>query len=493
MKPLVEPETIAEATTQTKKPEVVEEQKLDVRYHVEHPEMEDRPRKFLEAFAGILKHTHYGPAIDQFSRTVTKCGRCATESMIYQATGDPKDIPCYRASLLLDVYRRYFTLGGKLRAKMFGGYELTDEKIEEMAATFWNCTACRKCSLECPMGVDHGIITHLARYVLSHIDIVPRALVISTREQLEGETRNTSAFPWVAVKDSMEFLEEEIEEEKGISAKFPVDVEGSDYVFFAPVSDYMMEAESLMGIATVLHATGGSWTVGSQFYDSINYGLFYSDSVLGRVEQAIHDETERLKGRTILIGECGHASRSAKAYIPTFCGGKDALPVVNIMEYTYGALQEGKFRMDPDVVTEVVTYHDPCNLGRQGWIVDKPREIIKAFCKNYVEMTPSGMENICCGGGGGTVSVDEVRPFRTKISGKAKAEQIRATGAKYCIAPCANCKKQLREVMEDNDVDCEIVGLHDLIYKAIILDKDKPADCGSCPTADDPDPVGDKD
>jgi Fe-S oxidoreductase len=85
-------------------------------------------------------------------------------------------------------------------------------------------------------------------------------------------------------------------------------------------------------------------------------------------------------------------------------------------------------------------------------------------------MTPNRRDNLCCGGGGGTVSIDEIRPYRTGIGGKVKAEQIRATGAKYCIAPCANCKKQLRELMEDQKVDCEIVGLHDLLYKAIIFD-----------------------
>jgi DNA-directed RNA polymerase subunit RPC12/RpoP len=38
------------------------------------------------------------------------------------------------------------------------------------------------------------------------------------------------------------------------------------------------------------------------------------------------------------------------------------------------------------------------------------------------------------------------------------------------VAPCANCKKQLRELMEDNGIDCQIVGLHDLLYKAIVFD-----------------------
>jgi Fe-S oxidoreductase len=82
-------------------------------------------------------------------------------------------------------------------------------------------------------------------------------------------------------------------------------------------------------------------------------------------------------------------------------------------------------------------------------------------------MEPHGKHNYCCGGGGGTVSIDEMRDFRTKIGGKRKAEQLRATGARYVIAPCANCKKQLKEVIEDHKVDIELIGLHDLILRAI--------------------------
>ncbi|MBN1212559.1 MAG: (Fe-S)-binding protein, partial [candidate division Zixibacteria bacterium] len=201
-----------------------------------------------------------------------------------------------------------------------------------------------------------------------------------------------------------------------------------------------------------------------------NYGLFYSDRMLERVVKKIDSETRRLKGKKALIGECGHASRSAKYFLPTYCGGKDAYPVINIMEYTWDVWKKGRLKLDPNVVTEVVTYHDPCNIARQGWIIDKPRDLLKAFCKNYVEMTPSGQDNICCGGGGGTVSIDEIRSYRTMVGGKLKADQIRATGCKYLVAPCANCKKQLRELVEDQGIDCEVVGLHDLLYKAIIFD-----------------------
>jgi Fe-S oxidoreductase len=137
------------------------------------------------------------------------------------------------------------------------------------------------------------------------------------------------------------------------------------------------------------------------------------------------------------------------------------------MEYAYEAWKDGRLKLLPGAIKERVTYHDPCNIARTKWITEQPRELLQYICRDYVEMTPNREENICCGGGGGTVSIDELRPYRMQVAGKSKAEQIRATGAKYCVAPCANCKKQLKELIEDQEVDCEIVGLHDLLYKAI--------------------------
>jgi Fe-S oxidoreductase len=469
MNPLTAEER-AKAFAFPKKPEVVDRQRLPVRYHVEDFKTEERPRRFLEAFAAVLGHTNYRIALEHYVRVSAKCARCSVNCQVYAATKDEKDIPCYRSELLLSVYRRHFTISGILRARLLGDPGLTDERIQEMADSFYNCTACRRCHFECPLGIDHGLITHLGRYILSEIGIAPRALVVSTREQLQGATGNTSAIPVPALLDGLEFLSEEMQEGKGIEIPFPIDQEGAEYLFLPAVSDFLMEADTLMGNAAVFRATGDSWTIGTGYYDGINYGLFYSDHVLEHVLKKIQAEAERLKVKKILIGECGHASRSAKFFYPTYCGGKDALPVLNIMEYTHQAWKQGRLKLDPNVVTEEVTYHDPCNIARPGWIIEQPRELLKAFCKNYVEMTPNRRNNICCGGGGGTVSIDEIRPYRTLVGGKMKAEQIRATGAKYCVAPCANCKKQLRELVADHDIDCQIVGLHDLLYKALVFD-----------------------
>lgn len=438
-------------------------------YHVEPVQPAgNRVENFLTAFAAILRHSNYHFLLDLYAHSSPKCGRCAVTCQVYQATGDPCDVPCYRTNLLLDVYRRHFTTSGWLQSKFFNHSALTEEKIDEMAEAFYRCTACRRCKLECPLGIDHGLITHLGRYILSESGIAPKGLVVSVREQLEGKTGNTSAIPLPALLDNLEFLEEELADMKGVEVKFPVDRQNAEYIFFPAVSDYLMEADTLMGNAAVLHAAGIDWTIGSGYFDGINYGLFYNDWVLERIVQKLVAEARRLNAKKILIGECGHASRSAKQFAAALTDG-EALPVVNILELTHQMLTAGKLQLDPNIIQERVTYHDPCNLARSGWIVNQPREILRSCTRNFVEMTPGGARNYCCGGGGGLVSLDETHDFRMQVVGQTKAEQIRATGADIVVSPCANCKKQLREIVDYHKIPAEIMGVHDLVLRAIKL------------------------
>jgi Fe-S oxidoreductase len=440
-------------------------------YHVEGKTQipADRPKRFLEAFAAVLEHSNYALPLDVYSRLSTKCSRCAASCQLYQSTVEDRDIPCHRSELLLRIYRRYFTYTGILQARLSCGFILTDDYLDEMAEAYYRCTTCRRCKSTCPMGVDHGLISHLSRWLLAEIDVIPKALLVAVREQLNG-VGNTSAIPVPALRDTCEFLEEELQEIYHVTLKYPIDMEETEYVFFPAVSDFLLESDTLMGNAAVMHVTGGSWTIGSGNYDGINYGLFYSDRMMERIARNVFKEVRRLRGRKILVGECGHATRSAW-FLPTFCGA-DAPPVVNCLQYAWTQLKAGKIPLRDEKILERVTYHDPCNIARTGQITEEPRELLRAICRDYVEMTPNRTQNYCCGGGGGTVSIDEIRAFRTGPMGKRKAEQIRATGAQYVVAPCANCKKQLREVCADNGLgDVQVVGLHDLLLKVIDFGK----------------------
>jgi Fe-S oxidoreductase len=229
-----------------------------------------------------------------------------------------------------------------------------------------------------------------------------------------------------------------------------------------------------MGNAAVLHAIGASWTIGTGNFDAIDYGLFYSDRMWERIIKAQVAEIKRLQGKVMLIGECGHASRAAREGMQNFIAPEDRVPVVNCMELAYQHFKAGTLKLKENAITERTTYHDPCNIARLGWIVDQPREILRHICQDFVEMTPRGTDNYCCGGGGGTVSIDEIKEFRMNIGGWTKADQIKQTQAEIIVTPCANCKKQIDEIIDHYDLPVQRVGLHDLLLRALEFNEPAP-------------------
>jgi hypothetical protein len=249
-----------------------------------------------------------------------------------------------------------------------------------MQELFYRCTACRRCTLECPMGIDHALITHLGRYILSELGIIPKGLEIAVIEQLEGKTGNTSAIPAHALVDTLEFLEEEMLETVGVELKFPVDQEDRDFVFFPAVSDYLMEPETLMGNALVLWAAGDwdRWTIGTGYFDGINYGLFYSDHVLEKIIQEADRGDARLKGKTILIGECG--TRRGRRGTSCRCSAAEVpgrqLHGVHAPRAPGGQAQARPRRDHRGGHLPRPLQHRPLR-----WIVEQPRKIIRSFCK----------------------------------------------------------------------------------------------------------------
>ena len=101
-------------------------------FYVEPLKLEERPRRFLEAFAAIVQNSNYGPVLDAYTNIGAKCSICTASCPIYQTTGDPEDIPCHRSELLLKVYRRYFTIAGNMKSRLFDYFRLTDEYIDRL-------------------------------------------------------------------------------------------------------------------------------------------------------------------------------------------------------------------------------------------------------------------------------------------------------------------------------------------------------------------------
>ncbi|MDP3028675.1 MAG: (Fe-S)-binding protein [Deltaproteobacteria bacterium] len=136
----------------------------------------------------------------------------------------------------------------------------------------------------------------------------------------------------------------------------------------------------------------------------------------------------------------------------------------------YEYVRDGRIKIDPAKrITEPVTYQDPCNISRNGGLWEEARYLMNALCTDFREMYPNRAYNHCCGGGGGYIPMGA--PFRKRrmISGKVKADQIRATGAKMVVVPCHNCFDQLKDLSKEYDLGVKVVHFKTIMPHMLIL------------------------
>lgn len=122
-------------------------------------------------------------------------------------------------------------------------------------------------------------------------------------------------------------------------------------------------------------------------------------------------------------------------------------------------IQKKAFKLDPMRNNFPVTLHDPCNVVRMMGVIRPQRQVLKAVCPQFREMTPNGTRNYCCGGGSGFAIMNSFNfpEFRNKISSRMKFKQILEAFQdtienpdipKYVCAPCLNCRGTIRDILE---------------------------------------------
>jgi Fe-S oxidoreductase len=131
-------------------------------------------------------------------------------------------------------------------------------------------------------------------------------------------------------------------------------------------------------------------------------------------------------------------------------------------------IREGRIKVDPTRIKGRVTLHDPCNLVRTGGVVEEQRYILRNVVNDFVEMTPHGIDNLCCGGGGGQLAMGEYNERRMKIA-SMKAEQIRKTGADIVCTPCHNCVDQLTQTNTAYKLGVKVMTVAEIVAEALVL------------------------
>ena len=442
--------------------------------------------KFIDELGNMLKKYR---SLQVFMDICVKCGACTDKCHYFLGTGDAKNMPVARQDLLRKVYRGYFTLPGKYFPKLVGAIDLTEEVVNEMYSYYHQCSECRRCSVFCPYGIDTAEVTMAARDILAKIGLGQKY-----SNEIIGKVHkigNNLGLPEPALADTLEGLEEEVEEDIGVKVRYPLDEKGADILLVTPSADFFAEphVDGLIGYGKVFHAAGVSWTVSSKASEAANFGLFIGNyENMREISLRIREAAKELGVKRIIFGECGHAWRVAYNFLNTLAGPWDFLdpnyPVPqHILEFTSDCIDKGILKLDPsenDWMT--LTFHDSCNIARASRIGDypgsqfeTPRKVIKAVCNNFHDMADETIHDrtFCCGGGGGLLT-DDLMELRLKGAlprMEALKNVIADKGVTHMAAICAICKSQFTKVLPYYGMTMDqIVSVHQLVSNAIILD-----------------------
>ncbi|MGQ5711780.1 sulfate reduction electron transfer complex DsrMKJOP subunit DsrK [Desulforudis sp. 1031] len=419
--------------------------------------------------------------IDEFRKKVrsfvmamescVKCGLCAENCHTYLGTKDPYNIPANRADLIRKVYKRYFTVQGRLFGGLVGAEELTLEMLEKWYSYFYQCSECRRCGHTCPFGIDTCEVTMVGRQILYWLGIGPQLHTATAGAILK--TGNHMGLTKAGIEDTLEFLAEEIKDDYGIDVEFPVDKPESDILYIPSSADFMLNPGTLKGAAMFFKYVGANWTMTSRMTEAGNFGYLMDQNRIQReLVSRLFEEAVKLGVKKIVWGECGHGWRAAKMYIPTMSDyvGSRRIPITHIHDEVAALIEAGKLKLDPTRNSRKVTLHDPCNYVRACGHCDVMRTVIRAVTTDFVEMTPYKEQNFCCGGGSGILFDDpDMYQYRIQASQK-KADQVRATGAEILCAPCSICKAQLYPMVKEHKLPVEVHGLIDLVGNALVWD-----------------------
>ncbi|MFG1790350.1 (Fe-S)-binding protein [Nocardia sp. NPDC049149] len=438
--------------------------------------------------------------------TCTECGRCQSQCPAWN-TGKPLSPKLLIMSLRDHGYAKapYLLAGG---SKDMGGDEVglvdaegkPDEaalaKISEAAKAeaerplvgdleangiidpevLWSCTTCGACVEQCPVDIEH----------VDHIIDMRRYQVLIESEfpsELAGLFKNleNKGNPWGQnSKDRLNWINE-MDFQIPVFGRDADSFDGYEYLFWVGCAGaYEDRAKKTTKAVAELLATAGvkfmvlgaeETCTGDSARRAGNEFLFQqlaaqNIELLNSVFEGVEDKKKKI------VVTCAHCFNALNNEYPQVGGSYEVVHHTQLLN----RLVRQKQLIPVASVTQNVTYHDPCYLGRHNKVYNAPRELMAASGSNLVEMPRHGERSMCCGAGGARMWMEEQLGKRINVdrvdeglntltaSGGSTPGKI-ATGCPFCRVMLTDGVTARQEKGEGEGV--EVVDVAQLMLDAI--------------------------
>ncbi|HME54164.1 MAG TPA: (Fe-S)-binding protein [Candidatus Lokiarchaeia archaeon] len=340
----------------------------------------------------------------------------------------------------------------------------TVEPSEGLANIFYQCTLCGGCHEVCNNCENADWVVPARENIGDHVEIW---------EAMRADLVDAGVAPMPQHKEILESIKDEHNPyfqahgqrldwmPQGSEAV----TEGAETLFFVGCTGAYKLAEMPQNLIEILNKSDSKIAIAPDEWCCGSVALRCGDEQLGK-ELAEHNTAIlHQMGIKKIVATCSGCYRTFKIDYPKILGKENFdFQVMHAIELVDELIQNGQLQIN-NKLDAIITYHDPCHLGRHARIFDAPRRVIEAINQSGVkEMRRNRQYAYCCGAGGG---VKSGFPDLALEIAQERIQEAEETGAKYLATTCPFCIVNLRDAAQSLGSQIEVVDLLELVKKAI--------------------------
>ena len=332
----------------------------------------------------------------------------------------------------------------------------------------WSCTTCGACVEQCPVDIEHiDHIVDMRRYQVMMESEFPSELSVLFKN-LE-----TKSNPWGQnAKDRLNWISE-VDFDVPVYGVDADSFDGYEYLFWVGCAGAFEDRakKTTKAVAELLSTAGVKYLVlgaeetcnGDSARRSGNEFLF--QQLAAQAVETLNGVFEGVEtvDRKIVV-TCPHCFNTIGREYRQLGANYTVLHHTQLLN----RLVRDKKLVPVDPVSQDVTYHDPCYLGRHNKVYEAPRELIGASGVTLKEMPRHAETGLCCGAGGARMWMEEHIGKRVNHERVDEALMTVSDGAKIATG-CPFCRVMMTDGLTDRQESGKGEGVEVLDVAQLLL------------------------